>query len=348
MFETAPKILVVDDEPENLKFLCRALRRFNVLSANTASQALALLQKHHFAVIISDIKMPDMSGVDLLAKAIQISPYTIRIIVTAYADLSNTLDAINLSRVSAYLKKPLSVTELLGAVENALELYLLRIKNFDLIRKLEERNRQLEEKERMLMMSLDEKSKKLFQENTKLTDMAFRDELTGVYNYRYFTECADAELDHAKQNHLPLSLVFFDIDHFKEYNDFNGHLQGNTVLSSVGKIIQNGLRKTASETHVAGADFVARYGGEEFVVLLPNTFQQGASVVAERLRNSVEKYSFSGEEKISAGNLTMSAGIATFPRDAETQSDLIEKADRALYYAKSAGRNRVCLYQKRK
>ncbi len=164
----------------------------------------------------------------------------------------------------------------------------------------------------------------------KVQELAILDGLTELYNYREFHNRLGHEFQRAKRYKKALPLVMIDIDHFKRFNDTYGHLAGDEVLRSMGRLIRESLRNV---------DIPARYGGEEFAVILPETAPEQAEVVAERLRSSVAEHPFSVEGR--NVSLTISLGLASFPHDAETKEGLIKAADRALYCAKSGGRNRT-------
>jgi diguanylate cyclase (GGDEF)-like protein len=181
-------------------------------------------------------------------------------------------------------------------------------------------------------------------ENPKIIEMklfeetrasAYRDELTGLYNYRLFREYLEQETQRSERDGSPLSIVMIDIDNFKAYNDHNGHELGNETLATVSRLLGENLRK---------ADIAARYGGEEFALILPSTAKTAAHALAERIRESVEGHAFAGEERLPGGRLTISMGIATCPADATTSSELTRHADRAMYVAKASGKNQVQLY----
>jgi diguanylate cyclase (GGDEF)-like protein len=165
---------------------------------------------------------------------------------------------------------------------------------------------------------------------------AYRDDLTGLCNYRYFREHLEREVHRSRRDGTPLSLVMIDIDNFKEYNDANGHDAGNDALARMAVILAGILRKV---------DVLARYGGEEFAMLLPSTPKTGAREVAERARRQVEEHIFlCGESSRPVDRLTVSMGIATLPADARQGRELVRKADQALYRAKARGKNRVQLH----
>jgi len=156
---------------------------------------------------------------------------------------------------------------------------------------------------------------------------AASDALTGLPNRRAADETLKRMMAHAGRRVSPLSAVLLDLDHFKQVNDMHGHEQGDRALAAVGQILSSTLR---------ASDFAARYGGEEFLILLPDTNRAAAQDVAEKLRLAI-----AGAEISGVGSLTASFGIAALPDDASEAEQLIRKADRALYAAKAAGRNRV-------
>ncbi|MFZ5515839.1 MAG: sensor domain-containing diguanylate cyclase [Candidatus Zhuqueibacterota bacterium] len=166
-------------------------------------------------------------------------------------------------------------------------------------------------------------------------ELSITDELTGLYNRRYFNQRYEREVLRAKRYKRPLSVIMVDIDYFKNYNDINGHILGDEVLKKVANSLESNLRK---------ADIVARYGGEEFVILLPEIDKSQADQVAEKLRLAIEKGKFPREEYQPKGKVTISLGLATLPNDSSNSQELLECADRALYRAKANGRNCVATY----
>jgi len=158
------------------------------------------------------------------------------------------------------------------------------------------------------------------------------DDLTGLATHGAFKERVEREFQRAARYRRPLSLLMVDVDYFKHYNDSFGHPAGDRLLRRVGRLVAGELRRV---------DFGARYGGDEFSVILPETSQAAAAVVAERIRRSIEKHPFSHRESQPLGCVTVSVGVATFPEDAGASVKLVEAADRALYQAKNDGRNRV-------
>lgn len=168
----------------------------------------------------------------------------------------------------------------------------------------------------------------------KVQRLSITDGLTRLYSYRYFRQRLEEELVLAKRYGSVLSLLIFDIDHFKRYNDTYGHLAGDQVLQEVARL----LREGAEASHL-----VARYGGEEMVLLAPETDREHAIALAERIRQTVESRAFVvGKDST---RVAVSCGVAVYPRDAKGGLDLVAKADKALYAAKEGGRNRVVPFE---
>jgi diguanylate cyclase (GGDEF)-like protein len=156
-------------------------------------------------------------------------------------------------------------------------------------------------------------------------ELSILDGLTGIYNRRYLDEVLRREIERAKRYSQAVSLLMLDIDDFKQYNDTHGHQAGDEILKKLANFLVEVVRAT---------DMVFRYGGEEFVVLLPQTFKQGAVEVAKRMIN-LERQSIP---------VTISIGLASYPEDATDKDDLIAKSDAALYQAKQLGKDRICLW----
>src|SRR4030043_655567 len=162
--------------------------------------------------------------------------------------------------------------------------------------------------------------------------LSYTDDLTGIYNHRFFVEQLTLEVERQKRYASPLSLLMIDIDYFKHYNDANGHLAGDQVLKAIAILIQRGVRQS---------DIVARYGGEEFSAILINTGRETALEIAERVRRMVADTRFPNENAQPNKDLTVSLGVATFSSPISSLTDLIREADHALYRAKKNGRNRI-------
>lgn len=163
--------------------------------------------------------------------------------------------------------------------------------------------------------------------------LAFTDTLTGLYNRRYLLEELDREFARANRNESALSLVIIDVDGLKAINDRFGHNEGDVVLSRLGKILKRNTR---------ASDVAARWGGDEFVLLAPDTDSQGASMIGERIRSQVEQCRPTiAKQEIS---ISVSVGIASYPAHASRLTELIKRADQAMYNAKGLGKNQVCVF----
>lgn len=172
----------------------------------------------------------------------------------------------------------------------------------------------------------------LYQEMEKIS---ITDDLTGLYNFRYFRKQLTREFNRADRFDHSLSLIIIDIDHFKNYNDSLGHPAGNVALRQISDLIKNAVRRI---------DIVSRYGGEEFCVILPEVDMGGTKIFGERIRNIVATNPFPGDRMQPGGKVTISLGAASFPKHADMENELIKRADSALYRAKHQGRNRLCVY----
>lgn len=280
-------ILLVDDEVEILKSLRRDLRRTAIIEIETDPlKALELIKEKEYSVIISDLKMPKMTGLELLKESLKVQPSCQRILLTAFLDLANLPDTINQARLNFIMTKPWEPADLQGIIENA------------------------------------QRGNELDRENQALRKLALVDGLTGVSNNRYFWERLDSEFSRAKRYGRPLSLIMSDVDNFKKFNDEHGHLHGDKVLRDCAQCMETGKR---------GADTVARYGGEEFAIILPEVTRPKAVEIATRHLQSV----------LETTNVSMSFGVATYPEDAKSTTELVDRADKALLKAKNSGKGRV-------
>lgn len=164
-----------------------------------------------------------------------------------------------------------------------------------------------------------------------LRGQTYTDDLTGLYNQRYLEIVLDRELSLSKRNESIFSVLFLDLDHFKNVNDSHGHLIGSRLLFEVGHEIKKTLRES---------DITFRYGGDEFVMILSHTGLEDAILVAERIRVQIEKKRFLVKDGLEI-RLTASIGVANVPLHAETKQEILKAADEALYGVKKAVRNKV-------
>lgn len=171
----------------------------------------------------------------------------------------------------------------------------------------------------------------MLKDRIALKELAIRDGLTGLYNHQEFYFRLESEISYSKRHGHHLSLVMMDIDNFKGINDTYGHLVGDKVLKEVARILLE---------YVRSSDVVCRYGGEEFTVILPETDTKEALETADRIKRKIEEFRIT-DEKGKIIYVTVSIGVATYPKDGTTSRLLLNNADHALYAAKLKGKNRV-------
>ena len=171
---------------------------------------------------------------------------------------------------------------------------------------------------------------KLHQEVEKT---AITDGLTEMYTRSHTFNRFEEEINRAKLKKIQTSFLMIDVDHFKELNDHHGHLTGDKILRKIAKIIKKNIREI---------DIGGRYGGEEFCIILPDTDSEGAQYAAERIRHAAEETEIRAYD--ANVNITVSIGVATYPKDGQSVSEIVDKADWALYRAKKQGRNRTCTF----
>lgn len=177
----------------------------------------------------------------------------------------------------------------------------------------------------------------LAQKSTYYRELSNIDELTGINNHRFFKQTLRSETDRHMRYGRQLSLLMIDIDDFKSVNDQHGHLIGDQVLHQVAQLLKKTIR---------GCDLISRYGGEEFTVILPETSESEAIMVAKRILSTVNSHRFENIKAKLQQKITVTIGLASFPKDATTATQLIQKSDIALYQGKQEGKNRLCIFQK--
>lgn len=334
MVTARARVLIVDDDADILTMLHTVLRRdYDVLVASDGGEALSVLAQTEVDAVLADHMMPGMTGVDLLNQAQERMPAAARILVTASDRVSVIKEAINQARVHRFLSKPLRLTELPELVKGAIREAGLESENRRLVAELSAKNMELER-------AVDARTRELQEAVARLEQLALRDGLTGLFNHRYFQECLDAELARARRQSESLGLLFLDVDHFKQYNDRNGHPAGDRLLKLLAAELL-GTRETGLHRPSRLSDIAARYGGEEFVLVLPATDRDGCVARAERLLLAISEYPFEHREHQPMGRVSVSIGVACYPQHAADKAGLIAKADAMVYQAKRNGRNRV-------
>jgi diguanylate cyclase (GGDEF)-like protein/PAS domain S-box-containing protein len=433
------RIVVLDDEPSILEVLGELLQDvgYDCTLTTSALKALEILQGGGYSLLITDLKMPEMQGIEVLQRAKAHDPDLAVIVVTALLEVTSAVEALR-SGADDYLLKPFNLSEISLSVEKALERRKLVIDNRRYQEELESRVQEATQelqtanselrttkeyleslidssvdailtfdetgrvslanagavqmfgysRDAFLQMTIDKlfaggneeyrhiqrmlrDDKPLQNYETELArkggeqihinmsisvvrdaerkeasqlaickditqqkrlefelkEMSIKDSLTGLYNQRYFYDRLETEIERAKRQNRPLSLLLFDVDQFKTYNDCHGHLEGDNVLSTVGQIVIECTRE-----HV---DIGFRYGGDEFTVILPEADETQALIIAERIRTSFEAKRFD--------NLTLSIGLMSYKQGSSLRS-FIRFTDAMMYDAKQSGGNRVYVY----
>ncbi|MCM2283463.1 MAG: diguanylate cyclase [Desulfobacula sp.] len=293
-----PSILIVDDDVAIMEAVEEYLTilKYEVKSASNADEALKILESFKPDIVLTDIMMQGMDGLELTRK-IKTTYDTDVIVMTGYSAAYSYEEAIQ-AGAGDFIFKPFRFEEL-----------DLRIK-----RVLREAELQ---KERSLLLK-------------KLEKLAITDALTGLYNSRHFFSQLKTEIKRYDRYSRSLSLLFLDIDFFKQYNDTWGHLEGDKVLMGIGEVIHSCMRSM---------DTAYRYGGEEFAILLPETRLQKACVVGARIKDNISSRLFEPEPGIKK-SVTVSVG-ATELKEGEDFKSFISRTDKALYKSKDSGRNKL-------
>jgi diguanylate cyclase (GGDEF)-like protein len=286
-------ILIVEDDDKIFNELKAALtdKRYKLWRVTSGREALKLLQDIFFAVVITEIRLKDMRGLDFINKTSKIDDRISIVALIAYSFVQSGLEALK-AGAYMYVSKPINHEEIKVIVKKSLQ-------NISLL--------------------IQANKMQYYQ------GIAIFDGLTGVYNHRYFHQALQFQFGHMRRSPQSFSLFIIDIDDFKKYNDTKGHPEGDKVLHNTAQTLVDQVRTD---------DQVFRYGGEEFAVILPRTTQIDAKKVGERLCKTVAK-------KLP---ITISMGLATVPDNTHKKSELVEKADKALYRAKESGKNQLCVY----
>jgi two-component system, cell cycle response regulator len=297
-------IMIIDDSAKQRELIIQTLKKINIFDqyreAKDGLEGFKSLVNAPVDIIISDLEMPHMDGfkfISMVKTRPELQDIPI-IILTSSEDSDSKIKGLE-HGANDYVTKPFNPGELVARVNVQLQIKSLQ----------------------------DE----LKRSNELLRELSYTDFQTSLYNKRYLMKTLSGEINRAERSNQCFSLIFLDIDFFKEVNDNYGHQNGDIVLTAIAKTIQSGVRNYAT---------VARYGGEEFAIVLPGIPLAGALVVAERMRETIQATSFAppmGDLRI-----TGSFGVATYPSEHVNDIDsLLRQADDALYRAKQKGRNRV-------
>jgi diguanylate cyclase (GGDEF)-like protein len=339
---------VVDDEPYILPTLSALLAQdFDVLTADSAEAAQAVLVRRPVELILTDQRMPRQTGVQLLEWVREHSPKTIRLLMTGYAELDDAVEAINRGHVYHYLMKPWRTEELVQILRNAAEKFQLERSREQLLEELRrakleleqrvlERTRELEQANHLLQersQDLEQANHLLQQRTRELEMLALTDALTGLLNRRAIDDVARQEVKRRARYDNALALGVIDADFFREINRRYLLPGGDQVLTHLAKTFTGSLRTV---------DSVGRIGGEEFLVVAPETNLEGAAALGERIRTAVENSRVTYKEQVIS--VTVSIGFAVAEAGMPAEFDQMKHlASAALAEAKAAGRNRCVI-----
>jgi len=320
-------ILIVDDRPENLLVLESVLENMNcnIIKAVSGNQALSLMLDYDFALVLLDVQMPDMDGFETaeLMRSSGRTRYIPIIFVTAISkDQKCIFKGYEVGAVD-YLFKPIEPVILRSKVRVFIEVY--------------SQKKLLEEQSNLLELKIQELTE-LRANNNRLENLSISDSLTGISNRRHFDQYIETSFKSSMRSDKPLSLIIADIDYFKLYNDNYGHQKGDECIIKVAKAMAASVKRPM--------DVVSRYGGEEFAVVLTETDVNGAIKVAEEIKRNVNELSLLHEYSKVGPYITLSLGVATIVASHDCSiEEFINRADKALYKAKSNGRNAIVSYK---
>jgi len=291
--EGKAKILIVDDVPDTVDIVEKLFKSegHEVFTASTGEEGVRKAAQIMPDIILLDVNLPGIDGNTALRKIKKENQDQSVVMLTAYATVDNAIQALK-DGASDFVKKPFDMDHLVHIVNRCIE------------------------KTRIL------RDKELLEEEVRR--LSITDDLTGLYNHRHFYKKLEAEMVRAQRQNLPLSLLMFDLDNFKRYNDTHGHIEGDRVLEKIGKIVSQCIRQKVDSGY--------RYGGDEFAVILIGVKADRASEIAERIRTLVENAKL--------GDITISIGLAEYNSDGNIEQ-FVKSADEAMYVAKGQGGNQI-------
>jgi diguanylate cyclase (GGDEF)-like protein len=317
-------LLLVDDEDEIGASLERLLKRdgYNILHANSGLEGLEVLARNKVGVVISDQRMPVMSGVEFLTRVYELYPQTIRIVLSGYADLNAVTAAVNQGAIYKIFAKPWENEVLRGDVLEAFERYELLQQKDQLSQEIQNANVLLAQLNLELAAVVERK-------DSQIDRIAHYDSLTNLPNRLLFLDRLDQELSRAHRDGCMVAVLLADVDRLKQVNDSFGHQLGDQLLQAVASRLTSQVRD---------CDTVARVAGDEFALVVTGmTSTHAAGEVAQKILDSFTNYPISiGDSEIF---VTLSLGISIYPLDGLNTSMLLKNADSALSHCKSEGRN---------
>ena len=302
-------LLIVDDSPAVRTLIKNAVTEnslfSHILEAQDGMEALKLFFSNKVDFIITDIMMPKVDGYKFISAIKESEAGKDIPVIMLSAGKKGVMDKVKGLEIGAsdYLIKPFDSSELLARI--------------------------------IVFLKMQRLQEELKEKNALLEKLSITDELTGIYNRRYFCEYMNMHMALAKRHNYQIGCIMIDVDLFKKVNDTFGHDVGDKVLKGIARLMKDKIRE---------GEIIARFGGEEFIVGLCRVDTSGAMIAAERIRKAVEGANLSDDAN-NPLKMTVSIGIALYPQQGVSNLDeLIKAADDALYHAKRTGRNRVVVY----
>lgn len=321
-------ILLVDDEENITASLVRLLCQdgYRVLTANGADAALELLASNKVGVILTDQRMPKMTGVELLSRVKDLYPETVRMVLSGYADLTSVTEAVNQGAIYKFLTKPWNNEMLRANVHEAFMHYELAREKERLGLEIQSANAEL--------TRLNEELEQLVEEKTRrMMHISSYDTLTDLPNRLLFADRLQQALRYAQRNTRLVAIMSLDLDRFKIVNESLGHPHGDALLQAVAKRLVNCVRVI---------DTIARVGGDEFMFVLSELISaQDAADIARKILDVLADPFMLEENEVF---ISASIGISLYPSDGEDSTTLVKNADAALNHAKRQGRNNYQYY----
>ncbi len=322
-------LLLVDDEEYIVAALARLMRGsgYQILRAYSGKEGLDLLANNNVGVIVSDQRMPEMTGVEFFSRVKELYPKTMRIVLSGYADLESMKEAINRGAIYKFITKPWDAEVLCASVHEAFE-------HYELVQKKEQLALEIQGANEMLASLNLELSKLVEQKDSQIERISHYDPLTGLPNRLLFLDRLQQELALAQRDRRMAAVMFLDLDRFKQVNDSFGHPVADRLLQAVAERLKN---------HVRASDTVARMGGDEFAFVLAGMKDaKDAGVIAQKtLATFARDPIFLDDSEIFAA---ASIGISIYPFDGADAATLVKNAEAALYHAKKEGRNNFQYY----
>lgn len=291
-------ILLIEDDPGDALLIEEMLEQQEckacLVNTERLSEGLDYLRQNHCSMILLDMNLPDSSGLSTITRLLEAAPSLPIIVLTGHSDESFAIEAVKAGAQDYLLKGDID-----GKILKRSMFYAVERKKLEIALK---------------------QTRDLFERQARI------DYLTGIYNRLMFNELLEAELQRARRYNCELSLIMFDLDHFKLVNDTYSHNMGDHVLKEVAQLVSDNIR---------AHDIFARWGGEEFMVLIPKSDQSHAAALSEKLRSICEAHDFGN-----GLHVTASFGVTQFNSNDNSES-FIARTDKALYLAKNSGRNRI-------